>query len=498
MPLGNLEETLGNLEEISIGARIGQLAADHPTRPAVITVAPDGTRSPMTWARLESESNAAAHALAETGVGPESTVAVVLPAGADHVVATVAVWKLGALVVPLDPYATRSERQATATALGEHLSVGGPEETISPDHWRTRDYPEDPLPPRGVPRSASLTGGTTGLPRVVRRQKPWTYRPEALLSQSERARGMRFDQVQLVVLPMYHAGFSALYQGLALDHQIVLMQRFVPRLFPRLVQEHRVSYLRIVPALMRMVLDVPDLADFDLSSIEAVHHGAGPCPAEVKRRWLDLVGADRVVEDYASQERLGSVLIRGDEWLAHPGSVGRPSDCEVRILDEYGTEVATGEIGEIYLRSTAARQPEYVGAGPALPERDGFFSLGDLGYLDAEGYLYLVDRKSNVINVGGTNVYPAEIEAVLLSLPSVADAAVVARPHRYLGQVPHALVVPADPAGPPAAAALSAYCRQHLSPTKVPMSYEIVTGVARKSSGKISRRSLIGRTDGGT
>ncbi|MFK3978917.1 AMP-binding protein [Micromonospora sp. NPDC050397] len=491
-----LSMSLGDPEEITVGERIGQLAADHPTRPAVVAVAPDGNRQTMTWARLESESNAAAHALAEAGVGPESTVTVVLSAGVDHVVATIAVWKLGGLVVPLDPHATPSERRATAAAIGEHISIGGPEETVSPLRWCTGNYPEDPLPSRGVPRSASLTGGTTGQPRVVRRRKPWTYRPDALLSESERARGMRLGQVQLVVLPMYHAGFSALYQGLVLDHQIVLMERFVPRLFPRLVQEHRVSYLRIVPALMRMVLDVPDLAEFDLSSIEAVHHGAGPCPEEVKRRWLDLIGAERVVEDYASQERVGSVLIRGDEWLAHPGSVGRPSDCEVRILDEYGTEVATGVTGEIYLRSTAARQPEYVGTGPALPERDGFLSLGDLGYLDAEGYLYLVDRKSNVINVGGANVYPAEIEAVLLGMPAVADAVVVPRSHRYLGQVPHAMVVPADAAGPPSAATLSAYCRERLSPTKVPMSYEIVTSVARKTSGKISRRSLVGRTDG--
>ncbi|MEV4758391.1 AMP-binding protein [Micromonospora sp. NPDC049559] len=476
--------------EISIGTRIGRLAAAHPDRPAVTAVAPDGSRDSMTWSRLESESNAAARRLAEAGVTERTTVAVALPAGIDHVVATIGAWKLGALVVPLDPYATASERAAIATALGEHLSVGGPGSTVPAGSWRTGGHPTGPLAPRGVPRSASLTGGTTGLPRVVLRRKPWSYPPDGLLSASERARGMRFEQVQLVVLPMYHAGFSALYQGLALDHQIVLMERFVPRLFPRLVQEFGVNYVRIVPALMRMILDVPDLGDFDLSSIEGVHHGAGPCPEEVKRRWLALIGPERVYEDYASQERVGSVLIRGDEWLAHPGSVGRPTDCEIRILDEDGKELPVGETGEIYLRSAASRQPEYVGTGPALPERDGFLSIGDLGYLDAEGYLYLVDRKSNVINVGGANVYPAEVEDVLLRLASVADAAVVPRPHEYLGQVVHALVVPADAARPPTGAALAAHCRAHLSPTKVPMSYEIVASVARKSSGKIRRRDL--------
>jgi bile acid-coenzyme A ligase len=482
---------LGDPQTVSIGTRIGQLAAEHPDLPAVVAVAAGGTRHTVTWAQLDSESNAAAHCLAEAGATETTTVAVALPAGTEHVVATIAAWKLGALVVPLDPQATRSERSAIATALGEHLTVGGPDATVPAGRWRAGDYPIEPLPPRGVPRSASLTGGTTGLPRVVRRRKPWVYQADALLSDSERARGMRFKQVQLVVLPMYHAGFSALYQGLALDHQVVVMERFVPRLFPRLVQEYGVSYVRIVPALMRMVLDLPDLGDFDLSSIEAVHHGAGPCTDEVKRRWLDLIGAERIYEDYASQERLGSVLIRGDEWLAHPGSVGRPTDCEIRILDEDGGEVVAGEVGEIYLRSTAARQPEYVGNGPALPERNGFFSIGDLGYLDAEGYLYLVDRKSNVLNVGGANVYPAEVEAVLLRLPSVADAAVVARPHEYLGQVAHAMVVPADAARPPGAAALAAHCREHLSPAKVPMSYEFVASVARKSSGKISRRDLV-------
>ncbi|MEV6415255.1 AMP-binding protein [Kribbella sp. NPDC051718] len=463
---------------ITIGSRIAQLAAEHPDRTAVVSVPPRGERASLTWAELDRDTNRAANGLATLGVTADSTVAIALLAGLDHVRATLGAWKLGALVIPIDSAAAGRELAAFRDAIGEHVLIDSLD-------W----YGDDPRPrePVGMPRSASLTGGTTGQPRVIVRSKPWAYDEGNYLSASDISHGVREGQVQLVVLPMYHAGFGALYQGLALGHQVVIMERFVGSLWPRLVAEYGVQHVRIVPAYLRMLLDVPGLADHDLSSIESLYHGAGPCPEHVKRRWIELLGPERVYEDYGSQERIGAVAIRGDEWLAHPGSVGRPAEGAIRLLDESGEQVGPGEIGEIYFRG--ARQPQYVGSGPKLAERDGHLSIGDLGRLDADGYLYLVDRRSSVLNVGGQNVYPAEIEEVLAGHPAVADVAVTGVPHEYLGQSVHALVVPAAPVE---LSELADFCRANLTAGKVPLTFALVDELPRRTSGKLRRDQLTG------
>ncbi len=463
---------------ITIGTRTAQLAAEHPDRTAVVSVPPRGERSTLTWAELERDSNRAADGLARLGVTADSTVAVALPAGLDHVRATLGAWKLGALVIPIDSAATGRELAVFRAAVGEHVLIDSLD-------W----YGDDPRPrePAGTPRSASLTGGTTGRPRVILRAKPWAYEDGRYLSPNDISHGVRPSQVQLVVLPMYHAGFGALYQGLALDHQVVIMERFVPSLWPKLVAEYGVQHVRIVPTYLRMLLDVPGLADYDLSSIESLYHGAGPCPENVKRRWIELLGPERVYEDYASQERVGSVAIRGDEWLEHPGSVGRPAEGAIRLLGEQGEPVGPGEIGEIFFRD--GHQPQYLGTGPELAERDGYLSIGDLGRLDADGYLYLVDRRSSVLNVGGQNVYPAEIEQVLSTHPGVADVAVTGVPHEYLGQSVHALVVPAAPVE---VSELQDFCRTNLTAGKVPLSFSLVDELPRRTSGKLRRDQLPG------
>lgn len=481
---------------ITVGDRLDQLAAERPAAVAITQVARNATSTSLTWGQLRALTDLAARGLADRLPTPAAgqagpTVAVALPSGLDHVVATVAAWKLGALVVPLDPAAPPAEQDAIAAALGEHLLIADSERAgLRPGWWRRgQQSATGPVPSFGPPRSASLTGGTTGLPRVIVRPRPWAYRPGQWLASPGTTPGMRPGQVQLLALPAHHTGFNALYQGLVLGQHVVVMERFTPTLFLRLVAEYQVNYVRLVAPLMRMVTEVRDLARHDLSSLEAVHHGAGPCPAQVKRAWLDLVGPQRLYEVYTCQERIGSVLIRGDEWLRHPGSVGRPTGCEIRILDEHGNQLPTGQVGEVYLRSPGTRQPTYLGDGPPLPERDGFLSVGDLGRLDEDGYLYLADRRSSVINVGGQNVYPAEVEAVLLELDGLADAAVTSRPHPYLGQAVHALVVAADPDNPVPTAVIDRHCRERLSAGKVPMSYQLVAALPR-SGGKLRRGQL--------
>lgn len=472
------------------GERIGRLAAQHPAGKAVVSVSPDGMCTVLTWAELESTANRAARGLLARGVRPGSPVAIAVPSGIGHVIATTAAWKTGALVVPLNHAATPEERSRLKAAVGGVVIGEGDWADVPPRWWEADGALDDSAVRTGpAPRSASASGGSTGRPRIVVRRRAWVYDPETLLSPADRETGLDFGQTQLVMLPMYHAGFTGLHHGLVLDHTVVLMERFTPKLFGPLVEEYRVACFRIVPTLMRLILECPDLGAHDLSSVVAVHQGAGACPQSVKRAWLERFSPEAVFEDYSSVERLGLVTIRGDEWLEHPGSVGRPTDCEIRIFRPDGTLASPGEDGEIYLRSPATRQPEYLGQGPRLRSRGDFLTLGDIGHLDAEGYLFLTGRTADVLNVGGANVYPAEIEAVLLEFPQVRDAAVVGVPHTHLGQAVHAIVQIDDPARPPDRWDLDAHCRERLSTAKVPMSYEFTRELGRTEAGKLRRPS---------
>lgn len=478
---------------LSHGARIGQLARAHPDRVAVISVAPDGSRTTITWADLESISNRAARGLLARGVSHGATVVVAVPPGIGHVITVTAAWKIGATVVPVNHAAPDVELAALMATVGGHLVGAGERADVPTGWWADDEHLDDgPVHTDATPRSASASGGSTGRPRIVLRRRPWVYPEGQLLSAADRATGLDFGQVQLVMLPMYHAGFTGLHHGLVLDHTIVVMERFVPALFCELVERFRVNCFRIVPTMMRLIMQVPGVRERDFSSVVAVHQGAGACPVAVKREWLEVIKPEAVFEDYSSVERLGLVTIRGDEWLEHPGSVGRPTDVEVRILRPDLTDAAPGEVGEVFLRSPTTRQPEYLGGGPELREHEGFLTLGDVGYLDEAGYLFLVGRSGEVLNVGGANVYPAEIETAILEFPGVADVAVVGRPHDYLGQVVHA-VIAVDPAGPvPDRWALDTHCRQRLSQAKVPFSYEFTDSVGRTDAGKLRRADLLG------
>lgn len=473
-----------------IGERIGVLAARHPDRTAVISVRPDGTETVLTWAELEWRTNAAARALAAAGVGGDDVVVVCLPNGIPHIVSTIAAWKAGALVVPISPALSEREYAELLAKVPQAHVIGGRSGSAVPPDLPATEADGSAYPSGGVPRSAALTGGSTGTSRIVLRRHPWTYDADAPSPAGYSLDGMRLGQVQLVSLPMYHGGFLETHNGLAMEHTVVVMERFSPTLFLRLVERHRVGFMVLVPTLMRAIASVPEVESFDLGSIEALYHGSGGCHESDKRRWLDLLAPERVYEDYGSIEDIGFLTIRGDEWLKHPGSVGRPSgDVTVRILDETGGDVPAGEIGDVYIRSSRSTQPRYLGGGPPLAERDGFLSVGDVGYLDGDGYLYLVDRRVDVINVGGINVYPAEIEGVLAELPEVADVAVVGRPHDVLGAAVHALVVPAGGARS-GEEGLDAHCRSRLVRTKVPLSYTFVGRLPRDAAGKLRRRDL--------
>jgi bile acid-coenzyme A ligase len=250
---------------------------------------------------------------------------------------------------------------------------------------------------------------------------------------------------------------------------------------------------------MQRIANLPGVRERDFSSLQGIASTAAPCPPWLKRAWFDLIGPEKIYELYSMTEGIGATAIRGDEWLDHPGSVGRNSFSDIRILDADGNDQPTGQVGEIFLRLKGPSTPthEYIGSPPAKSIPDGFTTVGDLGWLDEEGYLFLADRRVDLIITGGANVYPAEVEAVLSGHPGIGDVVVIGVPDAEWGKRVHAIVQPADPVNPPTAPDLDAYCRERLAAYKVPKTYEFAESFLRTDAGKVRRSALVAKRESG-
>ena len=259
------------------------------------------------------------------------------------------------------------------------------------------------------------------------------------------------------------------------------------------IERYGVNFGFFSPTMMQRIASLPDIARRDLSSIESIFHSAAPCPEWVKRAWLEMLGPEKVWEGFGSTEDAGTIWIRGDEWLEHPGSVGKPEICDLRILDASGRDLPPGEVGEIHMRPRGTTRPTYyyIGSPPAKTTPDGFVSVGDMGWTDDEGYLYPADRRGDLIISGGANVFPAEVEAALSSHPEIVDVAVIGLPDPDWGKRVHAIVQPRDPDRPPSTDDLNRHVRERLMPYKAPKSYEIVAELPRDPSGKLRRGKLV-------
>ncbi len=304
-----------------------------------------------------------------------------------------------------------------------------------------------------------------------------------------------FDErsIYLSPSPLYHAAPAGWTTGAhRLGSTTVVMERFDALETLELIERHRVTHVQFVPTHMVRLLKLPaeDRARFDLSSLQYVIHAAAPCPPEVKRAFIDWVGPI-VHEYYSGSEGAGFCAIGPDEWLAHPGSVGRSLLGAVHIVDADGTECGPHQEGQVFFES--GQQFEYHGdpekTASAYNER-GWSSLGDVGWVDEEGYLYLTDRISNMIISGGVNIYPREVEDVLVGHPRVADVAVIGVPHPEMGEAVRAIVEPDGPVDDEAAFAreLIGYCRDRLTHYKCPTSVALVETLPRLPTGKIAKR----------
>jgi long-chain acyl-CoA synthetase len=352
----------------------------------------------------------------------------------------------------------------------------------------------------GEGREMLYSSGTTGRPKGVRKQLPGTPLGDTaaipvLLAQALAAQGgVGPGSVYLCPAPLYHSAplvYSMSMQRLGAT--VVVMERFDPRQCLEVIERHGVTHAQFVPTMFIRMLRLPEAERerYDLSSLRFAIHAAAPCPVAVKRQMLEWWGPI-IHEYYAGTEDIGSTYITPEEWLAHPGSVGRPLG-ECHVLDEDGEERPPGEAGVVWFGGGRPFEYHNDPAKTASVTNDrGWRTLGDIGYLDEDGYLYLTDRHAHMIISGGVNIYPQEAENVLAAHPAVVDVAVIGVPDPEMGEAVRAVVKPVDPAaaGPDLEAELLAHCRAELATYKCPRQVDFVTELPRDPNGKLYKRLL--------
>ena len=467
-----------------IGTQISALAELAPDEAAVTC---DGHT--LTRAELDRSTNRLARAYAERGVGVGDYVTMVLPNSIEWIQAAVACWKLGAVPQPLSARLPDAELQGMLDLRPPKLLVG-------------RDHNQIPSVPAGFAPDPSLSdaalpeavspvwkamgsGGSTGRPKLI--ESGGDSRIPAAVGYPL---GAQEGDTTLLPVPLSHnTGFTTATIALLMRHHLILMSRFDPEEFLRLITDHRVTFLTTVPTIMQRLLPVyhADPHAYDLSSIRRFWHLGAPCPPAIKQAWIDLLGPEKVWELYGGTELQALTFISGDQWLTHRGSVGIVVAGEMKVLDEDGNPCPPGVAGEIYMRPSPGSPPTYRYVGTTAKSRDGWDSLGDLGYFDEDGFLYLSDRRVDMFTVGGRNVYPAEIENALSAHPDVLSCLVVGVPHEDLGQVPYALVQAGSALDEQT---VQAFLRDRIAGYKVPATVEFVDTPLRDDAGK-ARRSAV-------
>jgi bile acid-coenzyme A ligase len=480
-------------EGIPFGSQLHLRALADPGGVGLITVAPDGAERALTWEQLDRGANQWGRVLLGAGASVGSLVAIAVPNSAELVLCTLGCWKIGAVPIPARWDLPDWERGRLLDVIAAAVVVDEDNLPALSASAASADF--GPLPEVISPTAYGIcSSGSTGLPKVILNVAPAVWTPqhgEPFLAHWTSA--VSQPQIILVPAPLYHTnGFNTLNYLLGGD-RLVLMEKFNAAMVLDLIERHRVTNFTATPTMLARIAAVPGVEGRDLSSVEWILQGAAVMPPALLHKWFELLSPEQVVMAYGMTEQLGITALRGDEWLRHPGSVGRGfRDTEIRILDGDGRVLGPGELGEIYLRSPMSASYRYVGGAPPLPTTlDGFGTGGDMGYLDSEGYLYFADRRTDMIVTGGANVYPAEVEAALVEHEGVADVVVIGLSDPEWGRRVHAVVQPVDPVDPPSEQEIIAFAKGRLARYKVPKTVELVSEIPRTAATKVSRSAMI-------
>jgi len=472
---------------------LGQLPAHHaardPRRPAITFGGEVVTRED-----LEVRANRRARMLSLQGVGQADMVTVALLNGPELYETTFALWKLGATPNMVSSRLPDGELGAIVQLVDPRLVIG-----VDPTRLPGRKVlgagmvvdqtlSAEPLEPAVSPHWKAMTsGGSTGRPKIIIDHMPGLYDPQtpALLQQA--------DDVLLNPGPLYHnAPFVSMHSGLFTGAHVVEMGRFDAGEALRLIGQHKVQWVNFVPTMMARIWKLPseERLAADMSSLRVVFHMASACPVWLKAAWIDWIGPGPVFELYGGTERQGMTIISGCEWLERKGSVGKVQPgAAMRVLDAHGHDCAPGQIGEIFFKPDAGPGATYHYVGAEAKTEGDWESLGDLGHLDEDGYLYLADRRTDLILSGGANIYPAEVEAAIDAHPDVLTSAVVGLPDDDLGQRVHAIVQRREGCDL-SASALLAHLGERLVRYKIPRSIEFSATPLRDDAGKVRRSAL--------
>ena len=482
---------------VPFGVRLQDLAKQRSDEPALDTLAPDGTVHRLTFAQLDARANQWGRALAADGAKFGSLVALAIPNSEQLVLAALGCWKIGAVPVPMRWDLPEWERSRV-------LAVIQPAVIVDEQHRdalasRAADQHDEPLPAVVSPNANGIcSSGSTGLPKVILSLAQGIWTPELSIPFLAAWAPTAQPQIILVPGPMYHTnGFSPLSYLLGSD-RLVVLEKFDAATVVEVIERYRITNFTATPTMLARIAALPDIYQRDFSSIAWILQGAAVMPHALLHTWFDLLSPEQVVMAYGMTENLGLTALRGDEWLTHPGSVGRGfRDTEVRILDPQGRPLADGELGEVYLRSPMSAGYRYLGGAPLLPSTpDGFRTAGDIGHLDTDGYLYIADRRSDMIITGGANVFPAEVECALTEHDDIADVVVIGLADPEWGRRVHAVVQLADPATPLTERQVIAYAKTRLAGYKVPKTVEFVDEIPRTAATKVNRSAMIAARGG--
>lgn len=480
---------------VPFGTRLADLAGQRGDDVALITLAPDGAAHTLTFGELDARANQWGRALAAAGAATGSLVALAIPNSKHLVLAALGCWKIGAVPLPMRWDLPDWERSRV-------LAVIDPAVVVDEQHRSTlascaATQSDSPLPVAVSPTANGIcSSGSTGVPKVILNLTPGLWTPELSMPFLAAWTPVAQPQTILVPAPLYHTnGFTTLSNLLGGD-RLVVLEKFDAALVIDAIRRCRVTNFTATPTMLARIAALPGIGPRNFSSVVWILQGAAVMPPALLRTWFDLLSPEQVVMAYGMTENLGLTALRGDEWLTHPGSVGRGfRDTEVRILDAQRRVLGPGERGEIYLRAPMSAGYRYLGGAPPLPSTpDGFRSAGDVGHLDADGYLYVADRRTDMIITGGANVFPAEVESALAEHEAIADVVVIGLADPEWGRRVHAVVQLADPGPngtPLTEQQVIAYAKSRLAGYKAPKTVEFVDEIPRTAATKVNRSAMI-------